>query len=808
MSAEAQTDQPDGPYCAAAQAYWRAGWRGLLPLPPRSKASVPRGWTGALGAFPSWADVQAWSDGPDGDGNLALRLPPDVIGLDVDAYSNRPGGLTLAAAEAAWGPLPASWRSTSRQDGVSGIRLFTVPEGLAWPGELPGGSVDVIQHRHRYVVAPPSLHPSGRIYRWIDPEGLDVLGDVPSPGDLPDLPAAWVEGLTGGALVTDVARAGLASPEVAAWLEAKGAGSPCRQVTGALERTRRELGAPTATRGSRHEAALRGTQRLTHLAAEGHPGVLVALKGARAAWDAAFAGDGDREPDPGEWRRLLEGAVGRSAAQPGQRDVDPCVDPLAGLRAPSATDDRVRVTTDHPDSGGTSSVAAPGPGRPPVEELKALLADLRTWQHLPDVAHVLLTLAAAATRDSTGEPVWLLLVAAPSSGKTEAVRLLDAAADAHLDDVSAAGLLGWSKGTKASPTGVLTRIGERGLVTFGDLSSLLAMSDRGGRDTVFAMLRRAYDGHVTRDVSPPGRTSSGDALTWRGRLTVVAAVTGVIDRYAAHADALGPRWVYVRLPERDTASKRTATRMARAGGLAEGRKRARAAAEHVVTAAARCLPQDLPAPVWDVIDDASLVTCWGRASVPRSGYGRREITDVPVTEEPMRLAQQLAGLARGLLALGVNEAAAAALVRRVALDSMPASRRAVLTVLADGEPLPTAELARRARLDRRVARSALEELAAIGVAGNDRQHEDEDEPRGAVTWTLDGPNAPLLASVFAEHRRAAAGWDETLVLTPPPPQGREGSSSLEAGETNSSSHLWAGSVTPGTAEDSSDHPGS
>jgi hypothetical protein len=190
------------------------------------------------------------------------------------------------------------------------------------------------------------------------------------------------------------------------------------------------------------------------------------------------------------------------------------------------------------------------PGR--QAKLAGLLTQLRTWQHLPDPVHVIATLAAAATRNEAGEPCWLLMVAPPSSGKTETARLLDDTADARLNEVTAAGLLGWSKGKIVKPSGILTKIDNRGLVTFGDLSSLLATSDRGGRDQVFGLLRRAYDGYVTRDIAPPGKTDTDERLSWSGRLTVVACVTGAIDRYTAHADQLGPRWLYVRISERST----------------------------------------------------------------------------------------------------------------------------------------------------------------------------------------------------------------------------------------------------------------
>ena len=142
----------------------------------------------------------------------------------------------------------------------------------------------------------------------------------------------------------------------------------------------------------------------------------------------------------------------------------------------------------------------------------------------------------------------------------------------------------------------LARIGDRGLVTFGDLSSLLATSDTGGRDAAFGILRRAYDGHVTRDISPPGKPAPGVAeqLSWAGRLTVVAAVTGAIDRYAVHADQLGPRWVYTRIAEPDTAAKKRATDRARKGGLDAHRDAARKTAETLIADAAARIPDDVP----------------------------------------------------------------------------------------------------------------------------------------------------------------------------------------------------------------------
>ena len=41
---------------------------------------------------------------------------------------------------------------------------------------------------------------------------------------------------------------------------------------------------------------------------------------------------------------------------------------------------------------------------------------------------------------------------------------------------------------------------------------------------MFGLLRRAYDGHVTRDISPPGKVEGDDQLEWSARLTERASM--------------------------------------------------------------------------------------------------------------------------------------------------------------------------------------------------------------------------------------------------------------------------------------------
>lgn len=355
----ATPQQDPTPYATAAALYWQAGWRGILPLPPRAKSNPPNGFTGRDGAWPSYPDVYAWVEERPGS-NICLRLPPDVIGVDVDHYGDKKGGDVLAQLEADLGPLPDTWRVTSRDDGVSGIRLFRVPVGLRWPGVF-GAGIESIRFEHRYAVVWPSIHPEGRTYRWIGPDGLDRVGDVPTT-ELPDLPQAWVDHFTGGEHATEQARADMAGQQVDDWLQRRGAGMPCKHVQHALDRGLRDI----VSGASRHDSTLALTNRLIWLAGEGHTGAMVALRDAYATFTQAVGGDRAPGDADAEWWRMLDGAVRMAAAAHPNPSTDPCLDPFHGLIAatPKGPDQWTPPSTSSTPQASTTATPTPASSGP------------------------------------------------------------------------------------------------------------------------------------------------------------------------------------------------------------------------------------------------------------------------------------------------------------------------------------------------------------------------------------------------------------------------------------------------------------
>ena len=299
-----------GPYATAYDLYWQAGWRGILPLPAKRKKDPPAGYTGGSGVDPSYADIHSWAEHRFADGNIALRMPADVIGIDVDAYDDKIGGKTFAAAEAAYGKLPATWRTTSRDDGVSGIRFFRVPPGQAW--EQIGEHIETIQRRHRYAVVWPSVHPEGRTYRWISPDGV-VSTVIPSADDFPHLPQAWVDAYRKGDAV-DVPRNDMSTTRAATWLASLPGATdePCKRMADVTATDAATLNRADITA---HDTGCQATARFVRLAAEGHRGVMTAMTDVHRA----FIGNVTNSRRGGkvrsaleaeaEWRDLLVSAV-------------------------------------------------------------------------------------------------------------------------------------------------------------------------------------------------------------------------------------------------------------------------------------------------------------------------------------------------------------------------------------------------------------------------------------------------------------------------------------------------------------------
>lgn len=293
-------------YGEAAQEYWDKGWRGILPLPPRMKKWPPSGYTGHGAEDPSFADIIAWTEDKP-DGNLALHLPHNVIGLDVDAYGAKTGEATFIEALNRWGALPPTVRTTSRRDGVSGIRLYRIPPEVQLRSEIKFpeqnvANIEIIQFSHRYAVSWPSIHPdTGDTYVWLDESGNQV--GIPRIEDLPMLPQRWLDGLR----VEQITK--LDGTHVNPFETLKGflPGPMSETVSNALRDAKRHLDTDP---GSRHDACMRDVLYFIRLGEQRETGVPEALNELGRAFAEATRDRNTASEAAGEFARMVYGQRG------------------------------------------------------------------------------------------------------------------------------------------------------------------------------------------------------------------------------------------------------------------------------------------------------------------------------------------------------------------------------------------------------------------------------------------------------------------------------------------------------------------
>ena len=104
-----------------------------------------------------------WTRQPDYNVGLATGEPSGLVAVDVDPRHG--GDRTLAALVDEHGDLPETPTVETGGDGLH--YLFAHPGGIVRSrSNALGRGVDV-KADGAYIVAPPSRHPSGKLYRWI-----------------------------------------------------------------------------------------------------------------------------------------------------------------------------------------------------------------------------------------------------------------------------------------------------------------------------------------------------------------------------------------------------------------------------------------------------------------------------------------------------------------------------------------------------------------------------------------------------------------------------------------------------------------
>ena len=150
--------------------------RGLAVLPVRERDKIPMTKNGCKDAVKDPETIQGWwSQIPRANIGIATGEPSGLWVLDIDGEE---GEDSLKALEATHGDLPPTMEVHT---GGGGRHLyFALPQGLEISNSAGkvGLKIDV-RGNGGYVVAPPSVHKSGRKYEW-SVDSLDAPAEAPA----------------------------------------------------------------------------------------------------------------------------------------------------------------------------------------------------------------------------------------------------------------------------------------------------------------------------------------------------------------------------------------------------------------------------------------------------------------------------------------------------------------------------------------------------------------------------------------------------------------------------------------------------
>jgi hypothetical protein len=159
----------------SALAYARRGWS-VIPLWAREKRPlIP--WAPYQRHRSDEAEIRRWfRRWPSANVGVVTGAISSLVVIDVDPLHG--GDHSLEALEQAHGALPDTIRAAT---GGGGLHVY-----LAHPGGLVANKVGLVagidvRGDGGFVVAPPSVHPSGRRYAWLPPGLPDEAQPAPIP---------------------------------------------------------------------------------------------------------------------------------------------------------------------------------------------------------------------------------------------------------------------------------------------------------------------------------------------------------------------------------------------------------------------------------------------------------------------------------------------------------------------------------------------------------------------------------------------------------------------------------------------------
>jgi len=337
------------------------------------------------------------------------------------------------------------------------------------------------------------------------------------------------------------------------------------------------------------------------------------------------------------------------------------------------------------------------------------------------------------------DPVWILLVASPASGKSETLQAFNDIIDPvtrkpMIYPISDLTINSFASGqTKTGQeTSLLHKMPRGGIMVFKDFTSLLSKNEQAQQEIV-AQLREIYDGAYIK------RTGTGKDITWNGKIGALAGCTEVVYEHMEKLSAMGDRFAMYSImqPDRKEVLKFSIANKRKGENKELLRAKSKGAAkmyvEYILKNKTKFNISISPETEDELITLADFCTKVRSGVIVDKRFNRVEF--VPSAEMPMRLIDQLFALLYALMLIRRVEAGETGsninniphpddlqIVYKIAYDSIPIKRRMALKLLAKyGKGARTAGLATAIGYETKVVGNWLSQLNGLGICRREKK---------------------------------------------------------------------------------------
>lgn len=331
-----------------------------------------------------------------------------------------------------------------------------------------------------------------------------------------------------------------------------------------------------------------------------------------------------------------------------------------------------------------------------------------------------------------GDSIWLMIVGAPSTGKTELVNIMNKVPHVHgVSTLTENTFLSSMRNANGKENSLLHRIGAKGMILMKDYTTVVSMRAE-KKEQILAQMREIFDGALKKE------SGNGVSQEWKGKINWIGCVTDVIYSVGGESAAMGRRSMVYELPALTDDMRLDMGRAANKirNNIGSIREELQDAVNDFIKYKIDNMPKELPSLSAEMEEDLLQISSFVtkvRTGVERDFRGTLQL--VYESEGLTRFNSQITKTVETMLYIsdktGVDEDYKK-FAFKIGIDSIPKQRRIALMILTEYAAVTAKGVAIKTGMPTETIRMALEELAALHIV----ERKPNPQGVGADHWNI------------------------------------------------------------------------